>query len=146
MAIYAVNLNRTASTTLAVGNITAPATGMRRIALHKLVLGSDGTAASAALRWLIERCTTAGTRTAVTPESLDPAEVAAVTTAGRDHSANGTSGNAVMQVPLNQLATFTYEAAPGREILAPATANNGLQIQTPVAPAVSVYAHAEFVE
>jgi hypothetical protein len=135
MGRYGVELNKgTTSTTIGVGSIAAPGSGMRRVKLYDLIFGSEAAPADNVFKVLVKRTTTANTGTSVTPRPLDPADAAAVTLALENLSAEGTSSDEVTPAfPLNQRATFRWVAAPGSEIVVPATANNGLVVSTPVA-------------
>ena len=73
MAKYAVDLQRTASTTGSLGSWVADATRPRRLKFYDIMFGSEATPADAAILWTIQRCTAAGTGTGVTPQALDPA-------------------------------------------------------------------------
>lgn len=148
MGNYAVDLQRTASLTLSVGNVTAPAASARRIRLTDVILGQEGTVGDAPTLYTCQRCTTTGTRTTVTPQSLDPADAACVATAGENHTVEPTytAGAILLNVALNQRATFRWVAAPGGELVIPATANNGIGIQTPVSALVLTTAQIHFQE
>jgi hypothetical protein len=148
MGNYAVEMRRTASGTASLGNLTAPASGMRRFRIYDVVLGADGAAADNSFLYQLQRCTTAGTRTAVTPQPLDPADPAAVTTAGQAHSAEPTyTANAVLlSVALNQRSTFRWVCDPQDGLIVPATANNGIGIQTPQMATVAITASLRFRE
>lgn len=148
MANYAVELQRTASTTQSVGNVTAPAASMRRIKVYDIVFGSEGAVADNPFLWSWQRCTTTGTRTSQTPTPLDPADAACVATAGDNHSAEPTytAGGILLNISLNQRATFRWVAAPGGELVIPATANNGIGAQTTVSGAVLVTTTVHFQE
>jgi len=142
-------MKRTASTTLSVGSITVDATTVRRFKLYDLLVGSDGTPVDSVFLWEVQRCTTAGTNTGVTLRTLDPADAAALTDSGENHSADPTvTANEIpISIPLNQRATFRWMAAPGGEIVVPATASNGLAIRTPTAGSlISVVAVAHIEE
>ncbi len=139
MGQYAVKMQRTASTTASVGNITAPAASMRRVRIYDVVLGSEAAAADNPFLWYLQRCTTTGTRTSFTPVSLDPADAACIFTAGENHTVEPTyTANAiVLEVAMNQRATVRWVAADrDSELVIPATANNGIGYLTPVAPAL----------
>lgn len=148
MAKYVATLQRTASTTLSVGTLTSDATTPRRAKIYDLMFGSEATPADNAFLWQVQRCTTAGTSTAVTPAPLDPADAVALDDTGSNHTVDPTltAGAFLMTVPLNQRATFRWVAAPGGEIVIPATANNGVALRTPTASAVAISATMEFEE
>jgi hypothetical protein len=110
--------------------------------LFYLSLGSEATPADNAFLYRVRRCTTAGTSTAVTPTALDPADAATEQDAGENHTVEPTytANSEQLVVPLHQRATFQWTAAPGREIVTPATASNGLGIDTPTAATVVIAA------
>lgn len=134
MARYGAEMNRTASTTLACGVITANAGTPRRVKIYDLVFGSEATPADNAFLWKLTRCTDAGTSTAVTARPLDPADAAATCAVGENITvAPTTAGLTVLAVALNQRASFRWVAAPYSELVIPATASNGFVIETPTA-------------
>jgi hypothetical protein len=138
MAAYSVEANRTASATLAVGSITADATRPRRGKIFDLTFGSEAGPGDFAFLWQLQRCTTAGTSTGVTPQPLDPADAATEMDAGENHTITPTlTANAIlMSEPLNQRATYRWQAVPGKELVFPATASNGFAVETPTAGAL----------
>jgi hypothetical protein len=148
MAKYAVEMNRTASTTLSVGVVGADATRPRRGKFYDIILGSEASPADNAFRYIVQRFTAAGTSTAVTPQKLDPADAATEADAGENATIEPTytSNEIVLAIGLNQRATFRWVAAPGGELVYPATASNGLGIQTPTASTVAVTAMVHFEE
>lgn len=148
MARYAVQLNRTASTTLPVGSVVADSTTPRRQKIYDLIFGSEATPADGAFLYTVQRCTAAGTSTAVTAQALDPADAAALADCGENHTIDATqTANAiVLAIALNQRATFRWVAPPGGELVAPATAANGFAINTPSAALVAVSATVHFEE
>ena len=148
MAAYSVRLARTASTTASLGTIGADATRPRRGKFYDVIFGSEATPADNAFRYLIQRCTALGTSTAVTPQPLDPADAATESDAGENHTIEPTyTANALLlSVGLNQRATFRWVASPGGELVYPATASNGLGVQTPTSSAVAITATVHYVE
>ena len=144
MARYSVLMQRTASTSLSVGGIQCPGFGQRRIKLYDWMFGSEAAPADNAFLWQVQRSTTAGTSTSVTPQPLDPADAAAVSIAGTNFTVDPTltSGQLPLSVPLNQRASFRWVSAPGSEIVVPASANYGLAFRTPTSSAVAVTATA----
>jgi hypothetical protein len=144
-------MQRTASATLDVGSIIAAASSMRRFALYELIAGSEATPGDFAFLWEIYKRTglaTGGTAPNIQP--LDAAEsLAATVVANQAPTANGAGGstNIFLSMPLNQRATFRWVAAPGGELIAPATASNGFGVATPTAGAlVAVTALAHIAE
>lgn len=148
MAKYAVEMNRTASTTASLGTVGADATRPRRCKWYDVILGSEASPADNPFRYIFQRCTALGTSTAVTPQPLDPADAATESDAGENHSAEPTyTANAILlAIGLNQRATFRWVAAPGSELVSPATASNGIGIQTPTAGTVAITATVLFEE
>lgn len=148
MAGYAVELNRTASTTASLGSIVADATRPRRSKVYDLIFGSEGTPADNAFQYVLQRCTAAGTSTGVTPSPLDPADAATETDAGENHTIEPTytAGAVLLSISVNQRATFRWVASPGGELVYPATASNGIGIKTPTSSAVAITATVHFQE
>lgn len=142
MARYSAEMNRTASLTLAVGSLTSDATTPRRQKLYEFDFGSEAAPADNSFLWQLQRCTTAGTSTGVTPTALDPADAAALADVGENHTITPTltAGAILLSIPLNQRATFRWVAAPYGELVIPATASNGIAIETPTASLVAVTA------
>lgn len=138
-----------ASTALSLGNLTAPAASMRRIKVHEIFVGSEAAPADQQLKWRVQRCTTTGTRTGVTPQNNDQADAAPLTTAGQAHSVDPTyTANAIyLNDPINQKASYRWVAVKDGELIIPAVANNGLGILTPVitsgTPAINGRMHFE---
>lgn len=148
MANYSCRFTRTASTTLSLGTLVADATRPRRLKWYDLMVGSDAAAADNSFLYLLQRCTAAGTSTAVTPRPLDPADAATEADAGENHTIEPTYTSAVylLTLPLNQRATARWYAVPGCELVSPATASNGIGIQTPTASAVVIYGNLHVAE
>jgi hypothetical protein len=149
MAKYSAQFNRAASAAAAVGTITADATTPRRQKIYDILVGSEAAPADFAFLWTLDRCTTAGTSTAVTPTKLDPADAAALADAGENHTAEPTftAGEVALSIPLNQRATIRWVASPGGELIIPAVASNGIGIRTPTAgAAAAITASVHFEE
>lgn len=140
MAKYVCQFNRTASTTLSLGAITADATRPRRGKWYDLVLGSEAAPADNPFLYILQRCTALGTATPVTPSPVDPANAATESDAGENHTVEPTyTANLILlALPLNQRATFRWVAPPAGELVYPATASNGIGIQTPTSSAVAI--------
>ncbi len=148
MARYAAELNRTASLSLPVGSITSDATTPRRGKLYEMIVGCDASPADNTFQYQVQRCTTSGTSTGVTPTALDSADAAALSDVGENHTVapTVTAGAILLTIPLNQRATFRWVAAPYGELVYPAVASNGFAINTPVAALVAVTALIHFEE
>ena len=99
--------------------------------IHYIQAGSDATADNAAEYNLI-RYTAAGTSTGVTPTALDPADPASLASAGQAHTVEPTytAGAIVLGIFKHQRSTFQFWSSPGRELVLPATASNGVGVQS----------------
>lgn len=111
-----------------------------RPAIYEVMAGSSTTPADQTFQLVAQRFTAAGTGTSVTPEPLDASEAAALSTAAVTHSAEPTytSGKSLLDVSINQRATFRWVAAPGGELRAPATASNGIGVKNQASSAALV--------
>jgi len=138
MARFGIQMQRTASATLDVGSVLAAAASMRRFALYELIFGSEATPADNAFLWTVNKRTgLAVGGTAPPQEPLDQADTLASTlVANQAPTTNGAGTGVKLSVPLNQRATFRWVAAPGGELIAPATASNGFGVATPTAGAL----------
>ncbi len=148
MANYSTILRRTASTTASLGSIAAPASAMRRGELYDLIFGSEAAAADNPFLYVLQRFTAAGTSTAVTPQPLDPADAAAVSVAGQNHTVEPTytASQILLDLALNQRASFRWWASDTGRLVYPATANNGIGIATPTSSAVAITSTVFFCE
>lgn len=101
-----------------------------RPVIYHMVLGVSGTPADNAISWYAGRYTAAGTATAVTPQALDPADPAALASAGENHTAEPTyTANAILfRLALNQRASHAWWADAYGGLQSPATAANGVGI------------------
>jgi hypothetical protein len=110
--------------------ITNIATSAVRPQINEVIWGVDATPADNYLLLASTRFTAAGTTaaSAPTPQPLDPGDVASISTAGWTHSAEPTYATSVnlLEIAMNQRATFRWVAQDGRELVAPATAANGV--------------------
>jgi hypothetical protein len=146
MAKYAVAMTRTASTVASLGTITSSAT-VRRTKIYDMIFGSQASPADNVFQYIVTRCTAPGTNSAVTPAPLDPADAAALTVVGQLNTVEPTGNTpTLLSVELNQRATLRWVAAPGSELVTPATASNGVGIQTPTATAVAITLSTMFEE
>lgn len=130
MAKYSSSHQTPAGSTLVLLNLTGAAT--IRPAMYLLVLGSDATPADLAGEFAIMRSTTAGAGgTALNENTRDPLTVAATAAAtGGTYTAAPTitANSHQMMLGLNQRASVIWQANPGDEIYAAATAANGLAV------------------
>ena len=119
------NLATTAITVLTVGS---NATTANRNRTYELLVADEGTPADNVVLHTFQRCTALGTSTAVTGTKLDPSDRAAQAAVGENHTAGEptyTANEELLEFALNTRATFRWVAAPGGEIVTPATVANG---------------------
>lgn len=95
--------------------------------IFDILISSVATPADNAGEYLLQRITTTGTSTSVTPAPLDSGDPAATCPAGQNHSAEPTytSNTVLLRIATNQRATFRHVTAPEAEFKGPATASNG---------------------
>lgn len=131
MPAYSIDGQDTNTAATTIIGVDAGSTA-RRIKVYDLILGSDATPADNAAEYNLQRYTVDGTSTAITPQALDPADPAALAEAGEAHSVEPTyTANAILlNLASNQRATIRWVAAPGGELVIPATADNGLGLQS----------------
>lgn len=99
----------------------------QRPQIYDWTSGFGGTPADNAitLRW--QRTSAAATMTAVVSEPLDTADAVSLATVGENVTVEGTlAGIPIFEQIINQRATYRWVAAPGGEIVIPATANAGV--------------------
>lgn len=103
--------------------------------LYEVDFAQGGTPADNAIQWLVRRFTAVGTEGAgVTPVALDSDAPAAQLDGAENHSAEPTFTSVLLNIDVNQRATFRWVAAPDGEFVIPATANNGIGA-TPISSA-----------
>lgn len=143
---YSVSGTSTLAASATLPLVTLISTAAVRPRLYDFTLGSSGAPANQAVRYAIQRCTTAGTPgSSITPQALDPADPVAVVTSGLATFSVGptlTANAFLFDLGLNQQGTYRWLAAQGGELVMPATAANGLALM-PLA--VSSAFAAEFV-
>lgn len=127
----------------------AAASSMRRAMLLNYSLACASTPADATFDSIVQRCTTAGTGTALTPNSLDPADSLASTIVAKDTVTADPTLTAAAFVggePFNQRGKCQWYAAPGSEIIIPATASNGIIIGLDAATTTNFGGQAQLLE
>ena len=143
MAKYSASGTHTlASGALTCLGITSNTSTVQRNSVYDLMFGNAGAPADHLSVWTVQRTTVPGTAgSAVTPTPLDLADRAAQAVVGEAYSGEPTytSAQEVMEVPLNHRATFRWVAAPGGEILCPATSGDGIGIHSLHATARTVF-------
>lgn len=111
--------------------LTAATALLRRGKLYDLTVGTLGTPADQSYEYDVSRQTAAGTSTSVTPLPLDPADSAAGTVGSANFTAEGTitATSGMIYIAANQRATYRWVAAPGSELVWPATNLAGVAIR-----------------
>ena len=102
---------------------------VHRNIIYDIVIANVGSPADLVTLHTIQRITNPGTAgSAVTPSLLDIADRASQSAVGENHSSEPTytSATELLEIPLNHRATFRWVAAPGGELITPATNNAGI--------------------
>lgn len=152
MAYAAVAFNSGGSSVKAVGYMYAAASSMRRARLMEIELGNASSPADNAFIFIIQQIsgltTIAGTTK--TPAFQDQADTLASTIVCKDTiTADGsllTAGAFALNWAVNQRGSVRYVAAPGTEIVIPATASNGFLIGVSAASTTTQAASCTFLE
>lgn len=104
------------------------ATTLRKAWIYDILFGADGTPADNAMVYKADRQSTVGTGTSATPSPLDAGDAAALITATANNTIEPTitSATQLIEVPVNQRASYRWVAAPGGELVVPATNTTGI--------------------
>lgn len=115
-----------------IGLNASSAVALRRIKIYDILMGTNGTPADNYMEYDVSRMTVAGTATATVPNALDPADPAAVTVGASNYTAEPTvtAASSAFYVGVNQRASYRWVAAPGSELVAPATNLAGFVFRT----------------
>lgn len=133
-----------AMTSSAKGVVSVISTAAIRPYLYDFTFGTIGTPSDSVVTLSVSRATTmtAGTScSTVTPNPLDSGDAAATSTSGGAWTTQPTVGVTLFTVGLNVRATYRWVAAPGGELICPATANAGVLINA-LSPAYVLDAQA----
>jgi len=105
--------------------LTAATATLRRAHIYDIMMGAEGApnATDCAIVYDVSRQTAAPTATAATPNALNPADAASDTVAAVNATIEGTitAASSVLTISLNQRASQRWVAAPGSELIIPAT-------------------------
>lgn len=117
--------------TLAALTAATGATTLRKAWVYDVLFGTDGTPADNAMTFQIDRQSTVGTGTSATPIALDSGDAAALITATVNHTVEPTvtANSTLLSVGINQRASYRWVAAPGGELVVPATNTNGIGLR-----------------
>ncbi len=108
------------------------ATTLRRAWIYDLTFSADAAPADTVIVYKADRCSSAGTAGATAvPAPLDAADAAALIVAGVCHSAEPTpvSATQLIEVAVNQRASYRWVAAPGGELVVPAVNVTGIAMR-----------------
>ena len=123
---YKTNVDLTAAT---------GATTLRRGWVYDMMFGADGTAADNVVVYKADRQTTTGTRTSAVPAPLEAGDAACLLTAGVATTIEPTvtAATQLIEIAMNQRASYRWVAAPGGELVVPATnvAGIGFRAKSP---------------
>ena len=100
--------------------------------IYDIIIGSDATPADVATEFNVIRGTVSGTGTSVTPRALDPGNPAALTSGegGTIATQTKTANSSMLDIALNQRATFRWVAVPDGELVLPATSDNWIGVES----------------
>jgi hypothetical protein len=149
MARWGLNATKGSASVQTVLALNAAASSMRRAKVFDISMGCAASPADNAFQWIVQRCTTAGTGTTLTPNSLDAADTLATTivaTATVTVDPALTASAFLYTDALNQRSTFRWVAAPYSELIIPATASNGIAFGLSAASTTTFVAGAIFEE
>ncbi len=121
----------TGDTAHAVGSLEPDAVGVVRPKIYDFLFSQGGTAADNTVRYEVQRFTASGVGNAAGNENaLDFDAPAAQAIALEEYTTIATLGanSELLDIALNQRASFRWVAAPGGELMIPATADSGIII------------------
>ena len=128
------NLTTTYKTLLDLTAATG-ATTLRRGWIYDIMVGVDGTPADNVVNWKVDRQTSTGTRTSHTPTGVDGGDAACLLTGGVNTTIEAivTDQTGLVQLGVNQRASYRWVAYPGGELIVPATnvAAIGIRAKSP---------------
>ncbi len=150
MAKWAVKGAKGAANVKGVLGINAAAANMRRAKVYALGLSSSAAPTDTMNLWQVQRSTTAPTGAALTPNALDPADTLASTIVATDTitvDPTLTANAFQLHKAVHCRSTFQWVAPyPGAEIVIPATASAGIQLQIAAATTAVMDGDASFEE
>lgn len=106
-----------------VAIMASSGTSAQRGKIEEFIFGTDGTPADNAMNYDVSRMTVDGTATSITPTKVDPADGVFLGLATANHTIEGTVTANSRQggFGCNQRATMRWVAAPGQQLVFPAT-------------------------
>lgn len=131
MRRFAADGQTAAGTNLTIAELVAATTA--RASIYDIIISSDATPADVATEFNIIRGTVSGTpTTTVTPRALDPADAASALSleVGTFSGQTKTANSSLLNIALNQRATFRWVAVPDGEFIVPATSDNWVGLES----------------
>ena len=130
MRRYSASGNSAAGTNVTILEVVASTSTRGRI--YDIMIGSDQAPADIATKFRLIRGTVAGAGTAFTPTALDPADPAGLLTAqqGTFTAQTKTANSQMLEIALNQRASYRFVSVPDSEIVIPATASNWVGLES----------------
>lgn len=124
------NLSSSYKTLLSLTAATG-ATTLRRGWIYDIMVGADGTPADNSITYKVDRQTDVGTGTAGVGSPLDVGDAAGllVETANNTIEPTVTAATQMFELAVNQRASYRWVAAPGGEVIVPATNTAGLGVR-----------------
>lgn len=143
---YTVHGQGDVGTTKTVLGLTGATTVRPKI--YDIVVGCAATPADVGSQFQLWRYTAAGTSTATYIIPLDPGDPASLCASGENHSGEPTytANKGLAAFSINQRNTFRWVAAPGGELVIPATANNGIGLMTKASGGTALHEATFFFE
>lgn len=132
MRRYAADGQTAAGTNLTIAALVAVGATIRA-RIYDLIIGSDASPADVATEFNLIRGTVSGTpTTTVTPRALDPGDPASLMSleVGTFTGQTKTANSSLMNIALNQRATFRWVAVPDGELVIPAAADNWIGLES----------------
>jgi len=111
------------------------ATTLRRGWIYDIMVGADGTPADNAMTFKVDRQTTVGTATSSVPSPIDVGNAACLLVGSTNNTIEPTvtAATQLVELGMNQRASYRWVAAPGGELVVPATnvAGIGARVKSP---------------
>lgn len=124
------NLTTTYKTLVQI-NAATGATTLRRGWVYDIMVGIDGTPADNVINWIVNRNSSQGTGTTHVPTPLEQGDAACLLAGRVNHTIEPivTDQTGLLQVAVNQRASYRWVAAPGGEFVVPAVDVNGIGVR-----------------
>lgn len=130
--------------TLASLTAATGATTLRKAWIYDVMFGTDGTPADNTVTYKLDRQTSVGTGTTAVPAPIDSSDAAAliVATTNVTIEPTVTAATQLVEMAMNQRASYRWVAAPGGELVVPATnvAGIGARAKSPAYTSTAVCA------